>query len=535
MKEVGINKQEMKNDSQKIPNLLLSSKKEIEVILLFPRGKEHGKIPPYAQTILSYGLKNLGISHRIYDKDNWIDPAEILYDKNKFQIFARSACHEHIPTVIEWNQWLDREIQEHSLSLIGWQATVDKETRNYLLQSGLDAVSPGHAQLFFGYMKRLQQLEYIDRPIALDHAKWILATLALQKVPEGKFPDFEKFPLMSCRTREWEEEKATDKVNSVIIPHYQNCPNHCDFCSLMKVSKNKVSESIAKVISEVKKPIPEISFNGPTFAGDIVKSFRKIVKATKEVQWYTPETSMVMDSKQFQEHEYKKTLKLVKEFNIKSIRLWLNAIDWDIARAVGRRDCGKIRTNDEIQQEKTWILKFLQEESIERFWIDMLLTPFDTPATIEAILSFYKEILTISRQKNINAVMYLYPLVPYPGTRFSKKYRKNINLQNYGQLSGSGENALDIRKFDEELFGLRCLRAQQRAFEVFIKHIPDDEARGADLCFLSLSMAYQYIQGKQSLEEMEFPDPIYREDPVVNLMFRKMKIGDMEDKAKKTK
>jgi hypothetical protein len=43
--------------------------------------------------------------------------------------------------------------------------------------------------------------------------------------------------------------------------------------------------------------------------------------AAKEVQGYTPESNIIMDSNQFQEKYYEKMLQQLKECNVKQIRL----------------------------------------------------------------------------------------------------------------------------------------------------------------------------------------------------------------------
>ena len=82
----------------------------------------------------------------------------------------------------------------------------------------------------------------------------------------------------------------------------------------------------------------------------------------------------------------------------------------------------------------------------------MLLTPFDTPETIEKILSFYQEVFLIGKERNIEAPVYLLPLVPYPETKLYERYKDNICLENYKQLAGTSLHDLSIRKFDEEKF-----------------------------------------------------------------------------------
>ena len=82
----------------------------------------------------------------------------------------------------------------------------------------------------------------------------------------------------------------------------------------------------------------------------------------------------------------------------------------------------------------------------------MLLTPFDTPTSIEKLISFYREVLIIAERKNINASMRFYPLIPYPDTQLHRRYKDNIEIKSYNQLAGLTVKDLSMRKFDEEKF-----------------------------------------------------------------------------------
>ena len=68
------------------------------------------------------------------------------------------------------------------------------------------------------------------------------------------------------------------------MPHYFNCPNGCDYCCQIKVSAPYILDDIIKSIKRFPHPIAEIRFQGPTFEGQLIDSFRKILTTIQEKQ-----------------------------------------------------------------------------------------------------------------------------------------------------------------------------------------------------------------------------------------------------------
>jgi hypothetical protein len=150
----------------------------------------------------------------------------------------------------------------------------------------------------------------------------------------------------------------------------------------------------------------------------------------------------------------------------------------------------------------------------------MLLSPFDTPAIIEKILSFFKEVLMISKERNIDAHMYLLPLIPYPETPLYERYKDYVDIKNYSQLAGISKQDLSVWKFDEETFGLKCQHHYLLGFRKMLKLSQRDAHKVAYLNFLALSMSYQYLQGTKRFEDMDILYSEYRNDKQVKAIFR---------------
>jgi len=533
VKDKDIYNKEIPNTEGNIDKITTPQKKELEVILLYPGDRFDNEGIPYAHNIISYKLTKMGIKNSIHQHGDEILADYMKQDNWSFRVFARTACYEYMPGIIGRNHKIHPKVKENSMTVIGGQASIGNDARSYMLEHGIDAINPAHAQPFFDFLEVLRGSETINRDTALASAKGLLATKAQFDVPEWKFPKLDRFPLMAYWTKwdiekepnantsqDW-DKKGDEKLHHILIPHYENCPNGCDFCSLMKIETNKIGDSIAELISEAKKPIPKIYFRWPTFQGKVEKSFRKILHAVKGIQANTPESNIIMDSKQFQEKYYTNTIKQLKEFNVTGIRLWLDAIDGKSAEAVGRRDHWRIRTDQEIQEEKAGILRFLKETQVGICGIDMLLTPFDTPETIEKILSFYQEVFLIGKERNIETPVYLLPLIPYPETKLHERYKDNIHLEDYRQLAGTSKHDLSIRKFDEEPFGLQCERCFLVGYNMMMKCLQKeyDAFRVSYLNFMSLSIAYQCLQGKKTLEEIDILPSEYANDRLIEAIF----------------
>ena len=64
-----------------------------------------------------------------------------------------------------------------------------------------------------------------------------------------------------------------------------------------------------------------------------------------------PETHMVMDCKQFQNANISQTQELLQEFNTTSVHIGINTIDEETAKMVGRKNAGKTRTQEQLDEE----------------------------------------------------------------------------------------------------------------------------------------------------------------------------------------
>jgi hypothetical protein len=115
----------------------------------------------------------------------------------------------------------------------------------------------------------------------------------------------------------------------------------------------------------------------------LVESFRKILNTIKDKQGFLPKSHIVMDSKQFQSGNISETVKILEEFNAQSIHVGVNAIDESVAEMIGRKDKGKIRTEQQLQEEIQGILEFAKTNTfVKDMKLDIILTPFDTLETI---------------------------------------------------------------------------------------------------------------------------------------------------------
>jgi hypothetical protein len=67
---------------------------------------------------------------------------------------------------------------------VGGQASIDRNARSYMLESGIDAINVKHAQPFFDFLHKLRSSETIDRDVAFNSARDILAIKEQQEVSE---------------------------------------------------------------------------------------------------------------------------------------------------------------------------------------------------------------------------------------------------------------------------------------------------------------------------------------------------------------
>ena len=506
-----------KGSSPKITELQQDTASALEVILVYPHDLTRNWILPYSHYILSTALKNIGIPSKIYGSDDKNLHADIITPQSRFKIFGLWSYYESLPDMVDLCNKIKHWNPNSSFVVLWWQWTIDADSRKYALNSGIDAINIGHAQPFIDFMKKIDESKVRTRAYAFEATKQLLATLQNPDVKKWKFPYFESFPLLWWKGKEeWGQEYAT-----IHIPHYLNCPNACDFCSQMKTSWTQISDGIVQKLKKISLPIETLSFEWPTFEWKLVESFRKMMEAVEEKQGYKPNTSIVMDSKQFQEKNYKHTMILLEEFNAKKVHIGINSIDWETASAVGRKNCGKVRTDEELQWEIAGVLKFVKETKIKDIKLDMLLTPFDTTTTIEKIIGFYKEILAINKTMEKNAWLYLSPLVPYPGSKLYDTNKDKISFTGYRQLGSSRMYDPTLRKYDEKMFGTKFLRYFSAPFitsnNTILTH--KDDFRANYLRFLALTMTYQYLQWISKKEDMDILYPEYEADIGVNAVF----------------
>ena len=57
-----------------------------------------------------------------------------------------------------------------------------------------------------------------------------------------------------------ENETGERQINHVVIPHYGDCKNKCDFCSIIKMPPNNVEQAIVQTLKTANKYIPEMVF-----------------------------------------------------------------------------------------------------------------------------------------------------------------------------------------------------------------------------------------------------------------------------------
>lgn len=519
--EVVVNRQKenLWDKDPRLQEVLRWKKKEVEAILIYPYDGPDTRLP-YSHWILSFGLKNLWIPNKAYPFHGWIFYNEelvttLMRSIGKFKIFLLGTYFETLPDMIELTKRIQQVDPENRFVIMGWQWTTDKDARQYALESWVDAINIGHASPFFRVMEWIHEEKQLTREILFEKAEWVLATLKHPNVPKGKFPEFSYFPLMW-----WPKEDNPWEI-VVDIPHYLDCPNNCDFCSQMKTGKTNVVESIIETCSMIKKDMHYLKFSWPTFEGKLVKSFRDILQSVEKKQWFKPKTGLTLDSKQFQNKNYEETLALLNEFSAISIQLGINAVNGEIAKEVGRNNNGKTRTSEELQEEIDNVLRFVREHNMPSVKIDMLITPFDTPESIEKIIKLHAETLKIQKETGKNIWMYLSPLVPYPGTKLYKRHKDKIDFRDYSQLGSQWSYDPTIWKYDEKLFWTTFLRYFSAPFMTANATLltQKDEFRANYLEFLALSMTHQYLQWKKNKEDMDVLFPEYKDSEMVTAIF----------------
>ncbi|MEI7562907.1 MAG: hypothetical protein WCJ39_04315 [bacterium] len=234
-----------------------------------------------------------------------------------------------------------------------------------------------------------------------------------------------------------------------------------------------------------------------------------------------PTTHIVMDSKQFQQDKRQTTQQLLKEFNTTSVHIGINSIDEVTGKMVGRKNNGKIRTQKQLDEEVSGVIQFLQSSDIKEVKLDMLLTPLDTKETIQRILDFFAKTLQAAKDFNKTLDIYFAPLIPYPGTKVFQRVQPYIKDFRYDKLYST--IFFDPTLWNEEfgLFGVEFLRRFNAPFLASRNNLffTEDRFRNEYLQYLALSMTYQYLQGKQTLEEMDHLFPEYKNDKAVEAIF----------------
>ena len=516
------------------------TQEDLQVVLLNFSDSFTDNYVPYSQMILKTWVDEIWIPFLSSSFNRWALKStefkkglsnNFKYDED-FQLVWVSVDYETIPDLIELSKTI-KSWKPNWTFIVAWgQWAASKETRKHLLDSWyIDAINIWHAQSFFDFLKSTKNSEAISRDILFKNAKWLLATSSESTVPEGEFPELSSFPLL---LNYFKDIKTKKKKIQLRIPHYQNCPNQCDYCAQQKTkSSNQIFNSIIKTIEEPEPNnihIDHVKFEWPTFEGSIVETSKAILNTIKDKQWFMPSSRIVMDSKQFQKKNYDNTVSLLNEVNATEIHLWINSVDWNTALGVGRRNNGRVRTDEELQDEILWVLHFVENSNISDFKIDILLSPFDTESTIEKIIDFNKKLLEIQKKTDKKIRLYISPLIPYPWTSLFEWHREKINFNDYTQLWSSSLYDPTLRKENDELFGTKFLRRFSAPFFTSGSNYLDKNNRfkGEYLQFLALSMTYQYLQWKTKLEEMDILYPEYRKDKWVISVFNSVKTQSIE-------
>lgn len=489
---------------------------------------------PYSQRILYQWVEELEIPVEVLPINprslNNAEIREALYDifqsTTDFEIVGISVDYETVQELITLSNIIKSTLPQSSFIVAWWQGTSDIAAREYLLNAWVDAVNVGHAQPFFDVLSKIDKKQVISKELLFDYSEWLLATAKQPNVPRWKFPDIYPFPLTPFDVLLDEENKK--EYLQLRIPHYQNCPNQCDYCCSEKVTESQhIFDNIVDTIrdQEYINNIDCVKFEWPTFEWKIVDNSIKILKAITDKQGYAPKTKIVMDSNQFQKQNYDKTVQLLQECNAKVVHIGINSVDEVTAHEVGRKYHGKVRSALQLNDEIEWVLHFVKSTEINTIKVDILLSPFDSPDTIQKILQIGKELLVVQRETGKNIEFFLSPLIPYPWTKFFEKHKNMINFVDYGQFKSSIYFDPSIWKDNDDLFGLTLLKSFSAPFltSCSIDYTQNDKFKEQYLQFLALSMTYQYIhQGKTALKELDILFPEFQDDPWVQSIFESL-------------
>ncbi len=529
-----------KSVSPKTSEITEYTQRDLQVIFLRFANSFTDPYIPYSQQILKTWVIEMWIPVFSIPFDRgYLKSAEVrnnlaawLGADKSFQIFGLWVDYETVPELIALAETIKLGKPDWTFIIAWWQWTANEETRKYILDSWyIDAINIGHAQPFFGFLNNVKNSDIISRDILFKNSKWLLATSSEPIVPEWEFPHLSPFPLLPLEVLK--DPKTKGKKFQLRIPHYQNCPNQCDYCAQQKTKNSKqIFDNIIKTIekTEFEKPIDYVKFEWPTFEGSIVKTSKAILNTIQDKQWFMPSSHIVMDSKQFQKKNYNNTVSLLDEVNAMAVHLWINSVDWNTAFEVGRKNSGRVRTEEELQDEILWVLHFVKNSRILDFKIDILLSPFDAQSTIEKIIEVAKELLQIQKETNKKITLFLSPLIPYPWTELFTRHREKIDFTDYKQLWSSSLYDPTLRKEDDSLFGTQFLRKFSAPFFTSGSNYltKKDKFREEYLQFLALSMTYQYLQWKTKLDEMDILYPEYKKDKWVIAIFNSIKTQSIE-------
>lgn len=539
----------MINNSENLPEISESSKtaevleytqKDLQVVFFHFANSFTDRYVPHSQKILKTGVEKIWIpvlsmpfaGRHLKDAEFKKSLAEWLKSDNSFQVFGIWVDYETVPELITLAETIKLGKPDWTFVIAWWQWTASKETRKYLLDSWyIDAINIGHAQPFFDFINNVKKSDIISRDILFKSTRWLLATTSEPIVPKWEFPYLSPFPLLPLDVLR--DPKTKEKIFQLRIPHYQNCPNKCDYCACQETKgSEEIFDNIIETInkSEFKHPINRVKFEWPTFEGSIVKTAKAILNTIKDKQWFMPYSRIVMDSKQFQKKNYDNTVSSLDAVNAESVHIWINSLDWATAYAVWRKNNGRVRTEEELQDEILWVINFVKNSKIMDFKIDVLLSPFDTQSTIEKIIRVAKELLQIQKDMDKKISLFLSPLIPYPWTPLFERNREKINFVDYKQLGSSILYDPALRKENDSLFGTKFLRKFSAPFLTLWNNYltKKNKFKQEYLQFLALSMTYQYLQWKTTLDEMDITYPEYRKDKWVIAIFNAIKTQSID-------
>ena len=488
--------------------------KNFELILVYQNSMKNFRIGliPYSALFIQAALRQIGIEPKILDINDVERLEAFRRDTSLPQIWAIGSCSEMYERIRDICLSIKNVDPARRFIVLGGPIT-ESELVNaaYLINGWIDAINYGHAQPFISFMAIVASMVFdLEQYISLA-GKQGLAIREKHSVFLGAFPKLEEIPLSIVTV-----DNSEGKELRLILPSYDTCGNKCKYCttpcSRMPDLTKKIVQAVKNLVIKNEQKITHMYFTNSTFTDKVNKNMREIYKAAGDNKI---KTTLTIGGEVFAPKRYSETMQILREMNVHTATLAVDCVDEQVATAIGRNFEEEVRGQEMLDEEQRGIIRFLNdnhdwilEGETMRLQINMILSPFDTPRSIEKIMGFFRKVFFVQQLRSYLDIHFvMFGLIPYPSSDLFKIYTKNIDLK---KLILNPKQDLvfyntKIWRFPEEMYGLSFINKFRILFTAALAVGAEKRSRQVTnyLFIEGLSMTQQYLQGIASFEKMD--------------------------------